>query len=159
VSRLAIHAHGLAGKFFIDGKNADPLTKDNIAARHKDLEDIGLATTPDATILLVGCLAGQRKEGTQLLQALSGVWPGRTVVGFVSVGYVHGGNMWRSGLLTDCIEPGMRDTDHLYPSLSAKQQEDYGKIWGDLTKLPWASENSPHAKIVKDGVVLRGEGW
>jgi len=28
-------------------------------------------------------------------------------------------------------------------------------LWKDLKKMPWASRHSPHAKVVKDGKVIK----
>ncbi len=155
VTRLAINAHGLPGQLYVSGVNGRALTADNAGAFHADLHAIGLATSETAMILLMGCMAGKGEAGTLLLRALQGVWPGRTIVAFSTVGYSHAGGMYRSG--AQCTEPGMRDTLSPDPSLSTRQSyETYGPIWNDLKKLPWASETSPGAKVIKDGQIVRG---
>jgi hypothetical protein len=48
----------------------------------------------------------------------------------------------------------MRDTDSASPALTWRQQQEiYGPVWNDLSKLPWASEHSPHAKVAIDGAI------
>lgn len=156
VTRLAIHVHGLPGKVFFSGQNRESLalTADNIRGFHKDLSAIGRCTAQSATILIVGCLAGQGADGTRLIKRLSGVWPGRQVVAFTTIGYVAGANQLRPG--EACTEPGMRDTKETSRFLSWQQQQKHiGRAWNDLTRLPWASEKSPNAKVVRNGVVLK----
>jgi len=158
VRRLGIHVHGLPGRLFPSGQQKKNMAvhADNIGRFHKELHAIGLCTSRnDSTILLMGCLAGQGKEGTRLLRALSRVWPGRRIVAFSTIGFVSGGDQARPG--ERCTEPGMRDTSNIYPAMSwAQQQSTYGPIWKDLKKLPWASERSPHAKVVHNGTIVRG---
>ncbi len=153
VKRLAILAHGLRGEIIIDGEGKPPLTVKNISDFHDDLHNIGLFTDKGSTILFMGCLAAQGAEGTALLQTASTIWPGRTIVGFTTLGYRHPGAMKRSG--EACEEPGMRDTNSLYTMIRGQSLKEFDPFWSDLTKLPWASETSPHAKVVRDGVVVR----
>lgn len=156
ITRLGIHVHGTAGKVYFEGqkKKQSALTAANIQEYHEHLHDIGLSTRENATILIVGCLAGQGWEGRELLIKLSRVWPGRKVVAFTTVGYVAGAEQLRTG--ETCTEPGMRDTDSTSPALTWQQQQElYGPIWNDLAKLPWASETSPHAKVAMDGMIIR----
>lgn len=156
VSRLGIHVHGLPGEIYFEGqdKKKDALTIKSLKRFYKHLYNIGLSTSQDATILIVGCLAGQGWEGRQLLEALSKVWPGRKVVAFTTIGFVSGGNQKRPG--ESCTEPGMRDTNNTSPSLTwAQQQDTYGPIWKDLKTLPWASETSPNAKVAVNGNIIR----
>ena len=115
--------------------------------------------TPDnpsnpAVILFVGCLAGSGRAGTDLLIALSRVWPNRKVVAFATLGYAPGGAMSRSG--EHCTEPGMRDTTALYPG---EADRDAGRYWGDLTVWPWATETSPQAKVAMNQTIIRGANW
>jgi hypothetical protein len=79
-----------------------------------------------------------------LLEALSSVWPGRRVVGFSTIGYRHPGIMKRRG--EACELPGMRDTDA--PAYIYANPHQFDVLWSDLAKMPWASEKSPHAKVV-----------
>jgi hypothetical protein len=157
VTRLGTHAHGLPGRIYFGGRGQKALDETNIDDFAADLEAIGRSLDSRASVLVMGCLAGAGKPGTKLLERLSGhYWPGRTVVAFATIGFVSGGDMLRRGEF--CAEPGMRDTDNRSPALSwAQQQADYGPIWKDLKRLPWASETSPHAKVAVDGRVVRGE--
>jgi hypothetical protein len=157
VTRLAINAHGLAGQLYVGSRGTIPLTADNAESSfHSDLHDIGLSTSESATILLMGCVAGQGPDGTRLLQALQRVWPGRTIVAFATVGYAPGGMMKRPG--EPCTEPGMRDTGVFSGSLSPElEARTHGTRWGDLTSMPWASEASPGAKVIRGARIVRGE--
>ncbi len=128
IQRLAVHAHGASGTIFINGQR-DPitLTAQTVAMYHEHLHQIGLMT-PDnssnpAVILFVGCLAGGGRAGTDLLIALSRVWPNRKVVAFATLGFAPGGEMLRSG--EHCTEPGMRDTTALYPG---EADQNAGKV-------------------------------
>jgi hypothetical protein len=153
IGRLAIMAHGkLGGEFAVNGKNDSVmLNAGNVADFHTTLHSIGCYTRQDATILLVGCLAGQDLAGTSLLKALSGIWPGRLVVGFCTIGYRHPGEMKKVG--DACEMPGMRDTD-ARSDLAANPPK-WDKLWSNYDKLPWASETSINAKSVRNGVLVR----
>lgn len=158
IRRLAIHAHGNAGTLHVNGQNGQSLTAATVSAMHADLHRIGLMTPDDsanpAVILLVGCVAGQGRDGTALLIALSRVWPNRKVVGFATLGYVAGGEMLRSG--AGCTEPGMRDTNALF---AGEANDTAGRYWGNRTDWPWASESSPRAKVALNGAITVGARW
>jgi hypothetical protein len=153
ITRLTIMAHGLQGQLAVSGRYVEPkLESSNIRLFRDDLHTIGLMTPQsDATILLMGCLAGGGAQGTRLLSALSGVWPGRMVVGFSTVGYRYPGAMKRRG--EACEFPGMRDTDATDEIFANPPRWD--RMWSDFVQMPWASETSLHSKVVRDGVVLR----
>jgi hypothetical protein len=72
-------------------------------------------------------------------------------VAFTTIGYRHPGAMSRPG--GHCELPGMRDTDAAADLYANPVKWD--SQWSDQKALPWASEGSPHAKIVKDGTILR----
>lgn len=153
VTRLAINAHGLPGQLYVNGQNATPLTAANINDYVSDLKCIGFALAPEATVILMGCIAGQGPGGTLLLQALQKVWPGRTIVAFVTVGFQNPDKMYRSG--QGCTEPGMRDTISLFPTMTGRQAfATYDPLWTDFRYLPWAAENSPGAKVIRNGVIV-----
>lgn len=158
VRRLAIHAHGNAGTLHVNGQGGPSLTAATVPAMHADLNRIGLMTPDDSTdpavILLVGCVAGQGRDGTALLVALSRVWPNRKVVGFATLGFVAGGEMLRRG--ESCTEPGMRDTNALY---AGEADANAGRYWHNRTDWPWASENSPRAKVALNGAITVGAHW
>lgn len=154
IVRLAILAHGdQGGQVAINGRSHLPiLTASNVSSFHADLHSIGLYTREKgSTILFMGCLAGQGELGTRLLVELSRVWPGRQVVAFATTGYRHPGAMKRRG--EPCELPGMRDTDA--PSYLHANPNRFDKLWKDFAKMPWASETSLHAKVVKNGKVDR----
>lgn len=153
LTRLAICLHGnRGGVLAVNGRSKEPkLNPDNIESFHSYLHTIGLFTRAGSTILLMGCLAGQGEPGTRLLAALARIWPRRTVVGFSTVGYRHPGAMKRPG--EPCELPGMRDTDA--PDEIFANPAKWDSQWSDFKTLPWASEISKHAKVVRDAVVLR----
>jgi hypothetical protein len=155
IMRLAIHAHGNSGVVFVNGLRRPSLSVSSISRNHADLHAIGLRTHTSATILFMGCLAGLGPDGTRFLRAISRVWPGRTVVGFATVGYAHGGEMLR-GRGDYCTEAGMRDTRSSSGSLGPGAPDPWARSWRNLQALPWASETSPGAKVVRDGSILRG---
>jgi hypothetical protein len=159
IRRLAINTHGNQGVIFINGLS-DPvaLTAKTVPSLKAHLVRIGLMTPDDSTnnavILFVGCLAAQGKDGSDLLIELSKVWPNRKVVSFITLGYGPGGAMSRAG--EQCTEPGMRDTTTTDPGGADKLA---GKLWNDLSKWPWASENSPRAKVALNSKIIRGAQW
>ncbi|MEZ5403750.1 MAG: hypothetical protein R2729_28980 [Bryobacteraceae bacterium] len=159
IRRLAIHAHGVSGTIFVNGKTRTPaLTAATVATEHAHLHQIGLMTPDDAqnpaVIEFPGCLAGQGKAGTELLIALSRVWPNRKVVAFASLGYAPGGKMSRSG--ERCTEPGMRDTNAVHVG---DADANAARYWPDMKAWPWASEASPRAKVVLNQRIIRGGEW
>jgi hypothetical protein len=159
IARLAIMVHGTqGGRLMVNGKvSPRQLAADTIRDYQTALTKIGLFTKPQlSTILFMGCLAGQGDPGTRLLAGLSRVWPGRTVVGFTTIGYRHPGAMTPVASDYGAELPGMRDTDipsGIFVGPSALQKLD--AAWNDPAKLPWASEESLHAKVLRDGVVVR----
>ena len=158
VRRLAIHAHGNAGQLHVNGTPGPSLTAASVVSMHSDLYSIGLMTPDDRTnpavILLVGCVAGQGRDGTALLRALSREWPNRKVVGFATLGYVAGGEMLRAG--AHCTEAGMRDTNALY---AGEADATAGRYWRSRADWPWASETSPRAKVALNDVIILGAHW
>jgi hypothetical protein len=155
ILRLAILAHGdQGGQLAVEGRASSVrLTADTVREHRADLHAIGLFTRRSgSTILLMGCLAGQGPEGTRLLRQLSRVWPGRRVVGFSTVGYRHPGEMKRRG--DACELPGMRDTDAPAYAFAADTRR-LDAMWTDFARMPWASESSTHAKVVRDGRIER----
>ena len=157
LKRLAIHSHGVPGQLLINGRGGTPLAPNTLEQLSGALRTIGLLTPDDkqspAVILLVGCLAGQGPAGTDLLTGLSRKWPNREVVGFATLGFAPGGPMRRSG---GCSEPGMRDTTALF---QGEADATAGQHWGNLRTWPWASENSPRAKVAFNGAIVRGAQW
>lgn len=167
VTRLAINAHGEPGRLYAGGTPDSNLTEDPRAERQAisvknlpsmvvDLQRIHDATAPEATIFLMGCVAGQTTAGTELLKALSQLyWPDRRVVGFTTTGYQAGNRMLRPGNEI-CMEPGMRDTLDINQSAPASQASlDRIDLWNDLNMMPWASDTSPGAKIAENGQIIR----
>jgi hypothetical protein len=122
-----------------------------------DLQRIHAATAPEATIFLMGCIAGQTTKGTELLKALSQLyWPDRRIVAFTTTGYQAGNRMLRPGGNEICMESGMRDTQDINQSAPGSQASlDRINQWNDLNMMPWASDTSPGAKIAENGQIIR----
>jgi hypothetical protein len=165
IKRLAIMADGdQAGEWYANGKTFYPVTakpnklgnSEPVALFHELLHTIGLYTMPSkSTILLMGCLAGQGPDGTDLLTALSEIWPGRRVVGFDVLGSVQVGKM--RDAKAKALHAGMKLTwfrsGFEYKAREQHNDAEIGRRWDTLE---WASEFSrEHAKIVKDGKVLQ----
>ncbi len=160
VRRLAISCHGLAGRFFCDDRpvpsGANPpdigLTANRFEYYRSAVAAVGRFLDPAGTVFLMGCLAGQGPDGTRLLNRLSGPdgWPGRTVVGFITLGRIGD----QSRPTANCTEPGMRLTDETSPSLTGRQPiaEQRG-----LAQYDWADENHPFAKVSVNGGIVRGD--
>jgi hypothetical protein len=166
IARLAIMAHGdQAGEWYANGKKAPPLTASAnklgnshpAADYHSALHTIGLYTKPStSTILLMGCLAGQGRDGTALLTVLSSIWPNRQVVGFDVIGYRFPTKMWRgigdatwnAGIKLTWFRSGLE-----FLAQPQRNQSEIEKRWNEL---PWASEFSKeHAKIVLNQKVIQ----
>jgi hypothetical protein len=173
ITRLAILAHGgqagvwypngkkdggapvtVGASLLPDGRPSEPLKK-----WRNSLERIGKYTKAQpvgATIILMGCLAGQGKGGTELLMALSEIWPGRDIVGFDVIGYHHSGVAYR-GIRRGGEYFGMKLTwfmsDTEFEANSRLNHDRIGERWD---KLEWASEFSKdHAKIVRDQRLIK----
>ncbi len=148
IDRLAINAHGIEGELQINGPGSPGITADNFATYKSQLDRITPLLARNATVLLMGCLAGKGEAGTNLLVKLSRVWFVRRVVGFTTIGYRAPGPMKLAGG-DGCVMPGMRDTDEQSAWNEAAMDRYFKADWHNLSKLPWASEKSPHAKVAE----------
>lgn len=162
ITRLGMNAHGYAGLFAANGRNAahEPtqgLTDMRVLGEkglRKDLERIRVVLARGASVLLLGCESGQTSVGGNLVMSLSTVLKDHPVTAFTSVGYAGGPKAKRSG--EGCSEAGMRDTNYFNASSSQKEHDDrVAENWGDLKAWPWASEVSPNAKTALNGVIIR----
>jgi hypothetical protein len=142
MKKLAIVAHGYAGEFYINGPSALPLSAANFATFLPQLRAIGETLEPNATIYLMGCLAGQGSLGADLLNALSREWRGRTVVAFIRVGTVPEAGR--------C--PGQKFGDAV---VAAGSQSEADHREAALIPVPWASEFSPQAKVSHLGALTK----
>jgi hypothetical protein len=170
IARLAVMAHGQqGGEWSVNGKKYVPVmakpgpTAESVESLAPYLHRIGLYTRPGlSTIILMGCLAGQGQGGTELLMALSQIWPGRKVVAFDVLGNRHPTAMFRS-----LAEAGFVGEVGSYAGMKltwfrsefeylARQRENQDEIDRRWPTLEWASESSKeHAKVVLDGKVLQ----
>jgi hypothetical protein len=145
VFRLAICGHGAPGLITV-GRERDEtnswqsitLDTDGATTRYKGvLESIGRALHDEATILLFGCRAGAHDMGTNLLVALSNIWPGRRVVGFTKVLTFGPGARVRSqdiGLLTKTQSAG--ETIPQETDVRLTDTATNGAIWKSCHGLP-----------------------
>lgn len=142
IGKLAISAHGGSnGEFYINGPGL-PLRASDFATYLPQLRKIGELLEHNATIYLMGCLAGKGIAGTKLLNALSGEWSGRMVVGFTRIGQDP----------ADGHCPGTKFGDKLFAAKNAAE-ENQREI--ALLSAPWASEHSPQAKVSRFGVLTK----
>jgi hypothetical protein len=155
ISRLAINVHGSPGKFDADsvGTEAGSYDFKRLWQRYSSqLLQINGLLGSGAVVLIMGCNAARGEEGAALLKELSSeVFKNHKVVGFTTVGVTL--RQYRHGEY--CSDPGMRDSDYdnssvNMPSLQEQREE-------KVLTLPWASENSPHAKIALNGAIIHGE--
>jgi hypothetical protein len=168
IRKLAINAHGDAGEVSVNGvdehfKAIEPSMKASDTGLTSTFAGVLLflnrVMTSDGVLFFHGCLSGKGLGGTTLLTRLSFALPGRKIVGFSTLGYTSVEKQRRS---TDvCREPGVRDTDDFSEAWS--EAEIYNRYfksgdWDDLSKLPWQSETSPHAKVALNGAIIRGSG-
>jgi hypothetical protein len=161
ISRLAFMTHGdQGGEWYANGEHSFPLMAkphaegESVEVAASVLRRIGRYTKPfGSNIILLGCLAGQGKGGTELLMALSAIWPRCTIAGFDVIGYRHAGTMTK-GRAGDGEYAGMKLT------WCKSQLEFQGggrtKVDAKWDQLEWASEFSKdHAKLVMDQRLLR----
>ena len=164
IKKISLNAHGGYGTFAPNGTNEKgeaikpAMSGDELDSLRPNfgpmLDFLDHVMTNDGTIFLQGCLAGTGDRGTALLKRLSLELQPRKIVGFATIGFSSAQEQKRND--DACREPGVRDTDH-----TGSGPDEYDRYfkdgkWNDLNRLPWQSENSPHAKVVQNGVILRG---
>ncbi|MEM6991386.1 MAG: carboxypeptidase-like regulatory domain-containing protein, partial [Myxococcota bacterium] len=170
VSRLAFVAHGAPDIVDVDQKHTSqtlgatppPATTSLTLARFgvysTEIKSIGRALRYDSVVYVASCRAGQG-PGEELLKALSKAWPTTTVVGLRTLAAVPVGNIGSGTIL---MYAGVRDTRYEIGATTkggAKRDYEDPAIAGDLKKLPWMSETSPHATLARDGnIIRRGAG-
>jgi len=160
IRRLAINSHGDPGLFDIDGTNAATMREPDkfLSVRtmgstyNTPLGMIKMSLLPTATVLFMGCNLGRGERGSEFLRTLSQTFfRGLTVVAFTTIGVSM--HQFRGGG-SFCTEPGMRDTD-FESAAEGGANEDQRYQGGQLFQYPWASETSPHAKVAKDGLIVK----
>jgi hypothetical protein len=166
---LAINCHGTNGQVDIDchatGNNLgmDPdhawkaLTIDTLNSYWDQFKVLDRLLAPNRGVLsFMCCMTGGTDAGTEFLKAVSKILPGRDIMAITTVGICHSAQLRHDG--SQRAEPGMRDTGSLEPSQSEKSEAVILADWNDLTKLPWASRNSPHTVIARNGAITGGRG-
>ncbi|NQT81741.1 hypothetical protein HQ563_01870 [bacterium] len=148
ISKLGILAHGdVAGVVHIDGKHKPPMKTNNLAQYKAAWQRIAKFTGKEAMIIFHSCISAVGSDGSSLLTGISNILPGRTIVGFTTIGYIW----WSDGKRTGetCVEVfRMKDTDvkgNLGDSFFRKRYREY------LVQVP----SSPHAKWARDGKIIR----
>lgn len=90
IRRLGLIVHGEEGELRTGA------TGDNLVTPHRIRHDMALRRAlgrieehlqPHATVEFYSCSAAASRRGSDLLSALSQLWPGRTIVGAISKGY------------------------------------------------------------------------
>jgi hypothetical protein len=162
--RVGLSAHGDPGLFAINGVDEkmnpiDPPMKadDSLMGTFGNLlRFLNNVMIDDGILLLHGCSAGSRDNGSRLLMQLSNALRPRKVVAFKTVGFQSVEKQRRGA--DQCREPGARDTPYYGNASGDEQYNRYFKDgqWDDLKALPWQSETSPHAKIAQNGVIIQG---
>jgi len=147
-SRLAINMHGAPGAVVADSDNKTYTFEQLWQKYQTQLEAMNRMLASGATLLIMGCNVGAGSAGDSFLIHLSQKFPGHKVVGITTIGETM--RQTRSGGF--CSEPGMKDSTYdnssaNMPTLQAEREKEF------LT-LPWASEDSPHAKVALNGDII-----
>jgi len=166
---LAINCHGGSGCVDIDchSTSAELVVAPGATYKVMDISTLGSYSAqfavlnrllaPDHGVLFfMCCMTGQIAAGTEFLEAVSKLLPERDIMAIATIGYSDGAKQIRHGKFVD--EPGMRDTDRISPAMTPVLETAILADWNDLTKLPWASRNSPHTKIARNGAIVGGKG-
>jgi hypothetical protein len=122
------------------------------------LYKIGLFTREGSTIILMGCCSGAGQDGTDLLKALSDIWPKRKIVAFSTIGIVDANWMLKPPSFLRICNPveysaGMKDT---LCSTEIDIRVERQKLKETFQDLEWASEESLNAKILINLPITEG---
>jgi uncharacterized protein DUF4347 len=148
-SRLAIDVHGAPGAIVADSDNKT-FTFDDLWQKYRSqLEAMNKMLDGGASLLIMGCNVGAAAAGDSFLIHLSEKFPGHKVVGITTIGETM--RQTRSG--GGCSEPGMKDSPYDNPSTNMPKMKEQREK--EFLTLPWASEDSPHAKVALNGVIIR----
>jgi hypothetical protein len=141
IDRLAISAHGAPGELQLGGsQNFSDSTFANFAA---DFRRVAAVMNSSGVLLFMACNFGAGIFGANMLKRLSSeIFPGRTVVGFTTIGIAS------QAITVNCNPPGMKLTDSTAPSWTGVEYERRKVL---VSGRPWANENSPQAKRALNG--------
>lgn len=168
LKRLAICSHGFndtidvdqrttGGAFGLQPDENNSLTPARFDVYKRSLETIGNALAKDATVILACCLVA--RTGEELMRFMSFLWPTVTIVGLRTIGVLHPKQRIEQSIDNLDRFPGVRDSPFVFfeKNLSEKERtERQSAVFNaPLSRLPWLSERSPHATIVRNGTVLR----
>lgn len=144
INRLGICAHGNRGGI-VEIARSTTLTAANVShpAIAPLLRALEQFLTRDARVIFFSCAAGQGPEGTQLLSNLSRLWPGRTVVGFTTFGYID------TSLNAPNAPGNVADTGDMNDGRIGAQVVRSGQ------RRERMDENAPTAKWVRSGSIIR----
>ena len=152
ITNLGILSHGDANGAFVIGK--DTVNPDSLGGYRAQLGKLERYLAPDADVLVLGCVSGGGKAGSDLLKALSRILPGRRVIGFNVVNVVRP-NFKRKEGGKPCYDPDVWATlagDSLTLDLFKK------KVGGARIEEAYvnrADASAPQAKIAKDGQIVK----
>ncbi len=153
-------------KLPIDTFVRDGRVLDTVSEHKEALISIARSLTPDATVLLLGCRAGEGLSGRKLVMRISEFLQGRRIVAFTTIQYHPGDNKLTvrgikgRGLGEGaCLEPGVRNSPYTdSPGSPEEEFERYHgpnqKKWNDLGQLPWGSEDSGATIKARNGKIL-----
>lgn len=153
VGKLAIHAHGLPGRVYINGMKAEPMTGRDEVSKEFVRRLRHLFPPNGGELIFMGCVAAQNSPS--FLEHLSSALPNVEIVAFETVGYVDAGAMRRPDSSSLATEPGMRVTPFRGNSQSPGRKEFYDNNWSNLAALPWATRDSQYAAVAINGRIIK----
>jgi len=154
IQLLVMICHGRPGVLFVNGvdekgNSSEYLAPSTMTTYSPDLKALGKYLAADATVRFDSCNSGSdtyepnNPRGTDLLIALSKLWPGVRVVAFTDYGI---------GQETDSSPHrfvAAEGSDIHYP------EPEPAFTGRDALKASWRSEHSPHAKIAQNGTIIK----
>jgi hypothetical protein len=148
-SRLAINVHGAPGAIVADSDNKTFTFEDLWQKYRSQLDSINKMLEGGASLLIMGCNVGAGSAGDSFLIHLSEKFPGHKVAGVTTIGET----MRQTRSAGGCSEPGMKDSPYDSPSTNMPNLQNEREK--EFLTLPWASEDSPHAKVALNGAIIR----
>jgi hypothetical protein len=135
VWRLAIVAHGDAGRVQLQ-ENHDDLTAATFSQFSGHFHTLRNYLTRDATLMFVSCIAGNGREGAELLVQISRALPTRYIVGFTQFGKLYAQGLNEPGAVYQSGSPF-----ELFPNPQTQPER--------------LDVDSRFAKIARDGRIIR----
>ena len=147
INKLGICAHGDVGGV-VQISTATSLNAGNVDYPDINtlLTELSTFLTHDAQVIFFSCIAGQGVEGTALLNRLSRLWAGRTVIGFTTFGYIDTsfgaanapGNIYDTGQTSQLMAESVAQL-----------------VMTGRRRIPRMNENNDSAKWSRNGSLIR----